>query len=134
MARCFVNYTDREMDWGDSMLIASGIPPLRGPSRFLLYSLMLLHVTGELRWLMLTPGALWHADEASGALDVEEGELRRIDLSQSKSCHLSEDGLELVIAGEGKCHLLSSTSRSSVDLAQWHRAIQDELGKSQLDA
>ena len=96
--------------------------------------LLLLHVAGELRWLMLTPGALWHADEASGALDVEEGELGRIDLSQIKSCHLSEDGLELVIAGEGKCHLLSSTSRSSVDLAQWHRAIQDELGKSQLDA
>ena len=83
---------------------------------------------------MLTPDALWHTDETSGAVDAEEGELGRIDLNQIKSCHLSEDGQELVVASEGKCHLLSSTSRSSVDLAQWHHAIQDQLSKSQLNA
>ena len=95
---------------------------------------LLLHVAEELRWLILTPDALWHTDEASGAVDAEEGELGRIDLNQIKSCHLSKDEYELVVASEGKCHLLSSTSRSSVDLAQWHRAIQDQLSKSQLDA
>ena len=91
---------------------------------------LLLHVAGELRWLMLTPDALWHTDETSGAVDAEEGELGRIDLNQIKSCHLSEDGQELVVASEGKCHLLSCNSRSSVDLAQWHREIQEQLSKS----
>ena len=75
---------------------------------------------------MLTPDALWHTGEA-GAIDAEEGQLGRIDLQQIKSCHLSEDGNELVVAGKGKCHLFAVTSRSSLGLAQWHRAILDQM-------
>ena len=85
----------------------------------------------ERRLLLLTEAAIWHTE------DSEDGEtLGRIDLLKLKSCELTsadlDDGvpggeLVLVLASEGKCHILSADPEHAVSLADWQAKVRDAI-------
>ena len=58
----------------------------------------------------------------------------RLELLQIKSCTLSAAGDELVVASEGKCHLIKAVDAGAPALAQWHGAIGAALQKRRGDA
>ena len=73
----------------------------------------------EVRRLLLNGDALWHRDEPP-----EEGEVPgRIALAQVKSCQLTEAG-ELVVVGEGKCHVLSVGPDPSASMQDWYDQVE----------
>ena len=73
----------------------------------------------EVRRLLLDGDALWHRDEPP-----EEGDVPgRIALAQVKSCQLTEAG-ELVVVGEGKCHVLSVGPDPSASMQEWYDQVE----------
>ena len=86
----------------------------------------------ERRLLLLTEEAIWHTE------GIEEGEtLGRIDLLKLKSCELTsadmdDDGVDkdepvLVLASEGKCHIISADPEHAVSLAGWQAKVRDAI-------
>ena len=101
-------------------LYGSETPP---PSRFELQC--------ERRLLLLTPTALWHAEDS-----VDGETLGRIELLKLKSCELTSADLDsevpggelvLVLASEGKCHIVSADPEHAVSLADWQAKVRDAI-------
>ena len=75
--------------------------------------------------LTLAADALWHVEEGAAAAEATLG---RVELLKLKACALSPAGDELVLAGEGRCHLLAPAPESGVSLLQWRDAVRARLG------
>ena len=80
----------------------------------------------DTRWVELHADGLWHADGLDNENHLMVGDVGKLDLALVDAADL-EESKTLVLAQQGKCHLLRADEKSAVDLDAWHETISAEL-------